>query len=139
MGLDNPQEARKYLEHHFKKPMSEIEKDLTKDGKVSPDKRRSRTVNHMETANLFLKVITLAPISQLSKRIMRYKIWNPGVSKTNVSLNFGLREHEVQMYEQEGILGCKRFLERCDAQTATDKFNKTMSIADVTANKKPIK
>lgn len=87
-------------------------------------------INHKETAHAFLKFIHGVPgILPLTKQVMTLRLmgqspkYNP-LTLLQVALCLGLREHEVEALEKEGIEIAQNFLKRMNLQESIDKFNR---------------
>lgn len=134
MGLENPKEAKAYLEKHFKKPLSEIDKNFNQDGKINVDRKRSIKVDHLETANVLLKLINVTPMHYMCKRIMTFKIQNPGIDNLRVAWTFGIQTSDVVKYEADGKKACMAYMKKTSLQEGVDKFNSEQIVSNAVKN-----
>lgn len=120
----NGDEARKYIRYSTGRDANDKAIELDEQGRLKVDEHRQIKVDHVALANVVLKYINVIPgIPHLSRKIMNLRIVNPGMSNMATALALGIREHEIPLWEQEGLYRVKQFISRISMQDATDKFN----------------
>lgn len=121
------QQAEDYIRYTTKQDVKQ--KDLVdENGNIKVDRRTSKTINHAALANDFIKLVSMVPMSPISRKIMQMKIINPGISMTGVSLQTGLLAHEIKAYENEGVNRIIEFLRKTSLEDAKEKFNSDSAV-----------
>lgn len=119
MSLNDPLEARKYIEKHEGRKMVEFDRPALK-----VDQRKSTKVSHVEMANTLLKYINIVPgISTVGRKVMSMKIVNPGINMDQVAIALGLRVHECIAYERDAMERVKNYMRSLSVQEGINKFN----------------
>lgn len=117
------QEASEYLLRATKGKVSGAD-SLVKDGKLNITSHRSNTINHLAVANDMIKVINTMPgLPTMCRKVMCYRILNPGITDMGVALSLSLRLDVVRKYETEGKSRVAEYLRRTDIDDNIDKFN----------------
>ena len=90
-------------------------------------------IDHKKVAHLFIKMITLAPLHPIVKKIMRLRLigtkplYRP-FSPLQVALNLGLREEEVVSMEKEGLYILSDYHKKCCLHEASEEFNQNSRV-----------
>lgn len=94
-------------------------------------------IDHVEMANTLVKFIASTPnLNTISKKIMIKKICNPGLTNLAIAIQFKMREHDVDLFEEEGKYVCGQWLKVCTSQEAIDRVNANRIITDEIKNLK---
>lgn len=115
--------AEDYIRYATKQDVHQKQIELDAQGRIKVDQYKSKTINHVELANTFVKLASVVPMHKISRRIIQMKLVNPGISVTGISLQTGLRSNEIKAYETDGINRIVDYMKKTDLQESTDKFN----------------
>ncbi len=121
-------QAEDYIRYTTKQDVKQREIKLDDQGRICVDKHKSTTINHVALANNFVKLASIVPMSQISRKIIQLKLVNPGITMTGVSLQTGLLAHEIKSYEKDGLNRMSDFIRRTSLQEATNKANSDSAI-----------
>lgn len=137
-GLNNPKEAKNFLESTFKKPIGELVDGYGSDPlKVNYAKKN---IDHVNLANTLLKFINTTPgIHPMSRKIINKKICAPGITDMQVALTYGLRVNEVRAFELDGINRVEQELRKTSLQDGINKFNVERAIQTEIKNQNDFK
>lgn len=116
--------ARKEIERITKKPFKQ--KDVrNKQGGINYTKTSApEAYNHIAIANDMIKIINTTPgLSQMCRKVMCYRILNPGITDIGIALSMGIRADVVNKYEAEGKNRVAEFMKRCDLDGARKDFD----------------
>ena len=120
--VNTPDDLARLLKDRKEKAKRRImNKDKISTGNVS--------VQHLELANMVVKVINVLNVSPLVKKVVSKRIMSPALygkelSHLSIALELGMREHEVRMLEKEGVEALSIHLSRVSSREFIDKFNR---------------
>ena len=91
-------------------------------------------IDHEGLVNSLVKFVSFVNMPVISKEIMLSKLTRPGLTNMQIALTRGMREYEVDMYEQEGKARVAQALESATLQDAVNKYNRDETVQNAVKN-----
>jgi|SRR5665213_77305 len=127
--------AIKEIERITKKPFKQADVRNAQGGINYTSKKASETRDHIAIANDMIKIINTTPrLPQMCRKVMCYRILNPGITDMGVALSTGLRVDVVRQYEKEGKAIVGEYMRKIDLTDAHGKFDVDASIQNELRN-----
>lgn len=81
-------------------------------------------IDHVGLVNSLVKFVSFVRMPDLSKKVMLYRLANPGISDIQIAMALQMRVYDVELYETEGKNRVCAALNSQSLQDGINKFNR---------------
>lgn len=127
--------AIKEIERITKKPFNQSDVRNRQGGINYTGKKSPETRDHVAIANEMIKIINTTPrLPTVCRKVMCFRILNPGITDMGIALSMMLRVDVVRKYEAEGKAIVSEYMKKIDLTDAHGKFDVDASIQNELRN-----